>query len=154
MSIIEKRLIELGIELPALGETIGTFRHSKQVGQLLFLSGKGPLYPDGFRAKGKLGDDMVLDEGYKHARHVGLLLIAAMKQALGGDLDRVENIVKVFGLVNSTPTFVDHFKVVNGCSDLLVSVFGEKGWHARTAAGAASLPNGIPVEIEAIVEVR
>jgi enamine deaminase RidA (YjgF/YER057c/UK114 family) len=150
---IEKRLAELGIELPTLGNTIGTFLHSKQVGQLLFLSGKGPLYPDGFRAKGKLGDDMQLQEGYKHARHVGLLLIASMKQALG-DLDRVENIVKVFGLVNSTPTFVDHFKVVNGCSDLFVEVFGEKGWHARTAAGAASLPNGIPVEIEAIVAVR
>jgi enamine deaminase RidA (YjgF/YER057c/UK114 family) len=151
---IEQRLKELGVELPTLGNTIGTFLHAKQVGQLLFLSGKGPLYPDGFRAKGKLGDDMQLEEGYKHARHVGLLLIASMKQALGGDLDRVANIVKVFGLVNSTPTFVEHFKVVNGCSDLFVEVFGEKGWHARTAAGAASLPNGIPVEIEAIVEVR
>ena len=118
------------------------------------MSGKGPLYPDGVRAKGKLGMDMELESGYKHARHVGLLLIAAMKEALGGDLDRVEGIVKVFGLVNATADYVDHFKVVNGCSDLFVEVFGEKGVHARTAAGANSLPNGIPVEIEAIVAVR
>jgi enamine deaminase RidA (YjgF/YER057c/UK114 family) len=151
---IEQRLTELGIELPPLGATIGTFLHAKRVGNLLFLSGKGPLYPDGTRAKGKLGADMQLDEAYQHARHVGLLLIGAMKHALDGDLDRVINIVKVFGLVNATADYVDHFKVVNGCSDLFVEVFGEKGWHARTAAGANSLPNGIPVEIEAIIEVR
>jgi enamine deaminase RidA (YjgF/YER057c/UK114 family) len=151
---IEKRLTELGIVLPPIGDTIGNFVHSKQYGNMLFMSGKGPLYPDGVRAKGKLGMDMELESGYKHARQVGLLLIAAMKEALGGDLDRVEGIVKVFGLVNATADYVDHFKVVNGCSDLFVQVFGEKGVHARTAAGANSLPNGIPVEIEAIVAVR
>jgi enamine deaminase RidA (YjgF/YER057c/UK114 family) len=97
---------------------------------------------------------MQLEQGYAHARQVGLLLLAAMREALDGDLDRVVAVVKVLGLVNSTPDFVDHFKVVNGCSDLFVEVLGEKGWHARTAAGVASLPNGIPVEIEAIVEVR
>ncbi len=128
--------------------------HAKQYGQLLFMSGKGPLYPGDIRAKGKLGADMDLEEGYQHARQVGLLLIAAMEDALGGDLDRVEGIVKVFGLVNATADYVDHFKVINGCSDLFVSVFGDKGMHARTAAGANSLPNGIPVEIEAIVAVR
>lgn len=151
---IEKRLIELGIVLPPIGNTIGNFVHSKQYGNLLFMSGKGPLYPDSGRPKGKLGLDMDLETGYKHAQQVGLLLIAAMKEALGGNLDRVEGIVKVFGLVNATADYVDHFKVVNGCSDLLVQVFGEKGVHARTAAGVNSLPNGIPVEIEAIVAVR
>lgn len=151
---IEQRLTELGIELPPMGAPIGTFLQAKRTGNLLFLSGKGPLYPDGTRAKGKLGADMQMEQAYQHARHVGLLLISAMKQALDGDLDRVVSIVKVFGLVNATADFVDHFKVVNGCSDLFVEVFGEKGWHARTAAGANSLPNGIPVEIEAIVEVR
>jgi enamine deaminase RidA (YjgF/YER057c/UK114 family) len=151
---IENRLTELGIVLPALGPTIGTFVHPKQFGQLLFMSGKGPLYPDGFRAKGKLGADMNTDEGYKHARHVGILLIAAMKEMLDGDLDRVDGVLKVFGLVNATADYGDHFKVVNGCSDLFVSVFGEKGAHARTAAGANSLPNGIPVEIEAIIALR
>jgi enamine deaminase RidA (YjgF/YER057c/UK114 family) len=151
---IESRLTELGIVLPTLGPTIGTFVHAKQFGQLLFMSGKGPLYSDDVRAKGKLGADMDTDEGYKHARHVGLLLIAAMKEALHGDLERVEGVLKVFGLVNASADYVDHFKVVNGCSDLFVAVFGEKGVHARTAAGANSLPNGIPVEIEAIVALR
>lgn len=151
---IEKRLAELGIVLPPIGATIGTFLHSKRHGDLLFMSGKGPLYPDGVRAKGKLGADTTLEQGYQHARHVGLLMISAMKEALDGDLDRVESIVKVFGLVNATPDYVDHFKVINGCSDLFVEVFGDKGKHARTAAGANSLPNGIPCEIEAIVAVR
>lgn len=151
---IEQRLRELGIELPPIGGTIGSFVHFKRHGDLLFMSGKGPLYPDGVRAKGKLGADCDLETGYRHARHVGLLLISAMKDALEGDLDRVENIVKVFGLVNATADYVDHFKVVNGCSDLFLEVFGAKGTHARTAAGANSLPNGIPVEIEAIVAVR
>ncbi|MBL0420955.1 RidA family protein [Ramlibacter sp. AW1] len=150
---IEQRLQELGIELPPIGQTIGTFVHAKRSGNLLFLSGKGPLYPNGERAKGKLGADMDLDQGYQHARQVGLLLIAAMKHALG-DLDRVVDIIKVFGLVNATADYVDHFKVINGCSDLFMEVFGDKGTHARTAAGANSLPNGIPVEIEAIVEIR
>lgn len=148
----EKRIKELEIELPPIGETIGTFIHAKQHGNLLFMSGKGP-FKDGIRPKGKLGADMSLDEGYQHARQVGMLLISAMKSVLG-DLDRVDEIVKVFGLVNATPDFVDHFKVVNGCSDLFMEVFGEKGRHARTAAGASSLPNGIPCEIEAIVAVR
>lgn len=148
----EQRLQTLGIELPPIGTTIGNFVHAKQHGNLLFMSGKGPLY-DGVRPQGKLGADTSLEEGYQHARHVGLLLIAAMKEVLG-DLDRVEGIVKVFGLVNSTPDYTDHFKVVNGCSDLFMEVFGDAGRHARTAAGATSLPNGIPCEIEAIVAVK
>ena len=151
---IEKRLAELGIELPAIGKTIGSFVHYKRHGDLLFMSGKGPLLPDGTRPKGKLGADMDLDAGYKNARLVGLLLISAMRDALQGDLDRVDNIVKVLGLVNATADYTDHFRVVNGCSDLFIEVFGEKGTHARTAAGVNSLPNGIPVEIEVIVAVR
>ena len=154
MSATDERIKELGIELPVLGQTIGTFVHSRRAGNLLFLSGKGPLLPDGVRPKGKLGADMQLEQGYAHARLVGTLLIAAMRDALDGDLDRVEAVVKVLGLVNATADFVDHFKVVNGCSDVFVEVFGERGWHARTAAGVNSLPNGIPVEIEAIVAVR
>jgi enamine deaminase RidA (YjgF/YER057c/UK114 family) len=153
MSVNDK-LSELGIELPALGGTIGTFVHSRRVGPLLFLSGKGPLYDDGVRPRGKVGVDMDVDAAYGHARRVGLLLIAAMKEAVDGDLDRVEAIVKVLGLVNSATDFIDQFKVVNGCSDLFVEVFGDKGWHARTVAGVSSLPNGIPVEIEAIVAIR
>jgi len=104
--------------------------------------------------KGKLGAGLWVDEGYRHARQVGLVLIAAMRDALDGDLDRVEGIVKVLGMVNATPDFEDHPKVVNGCSDLLVEVFGDNGRHARSAVGMSSLPAGIPVEIEVIVAVR
>lgn len=154
MSVIDQRLAELGIELPVLGDTIGSFVHYKRHGDLLYLSGKGPLYADGLRPKGKLGHDMDLPTAYGHARQVGLLQLAAMKLALDGDLDRVQGFLRVFGLVNATPDYLDHFKVVNGCSDLFLEVFGDKGTHARMAGGANSLPNGIPVEIEAIVAVR
>jgi enamine deaminase RidA (YjgF/YER057c/UK114 family) len=151
---IEKRLSELKIALPQLGSPLGTYVHAKRIGNLLYLSGKGPHYPDGHMPKGKLGAGMSIDEGYRHARQVALVLIAAMKQALGGDLDRVEDIVKVLGMVNATPDFEDHPKVVNGCSDLFVDVFGERGRHARSAVGMSSLPAGIPVEIEVIVAVK
>src|SRR5690606_28528772 len=107
---IQDRLKTLGIELPPMVTTIGSFVHSKRHGDLLFLSGKGPLWPDGVRAKGKLGADMDLETAYKHARQVGLLLISAMSEALDGDLDRVQGIIKVFGLVNATADYVDHFR--------------------------------------------
>jgi enamine deaminase RidA (YjgF/YER057c/UK114 family) len=151
---IEQRLKDLGISLPKVGAPMGSYVHAKRTGNLLYLSGKGPHYPDGTMAKGKLGAGMTIEEGYKHARQVGLVLIAAMRDALGGDLDRVEDIVKVLGMVNAAPDFGDHPKVVNGCSDLFVEVFGERGRHARSAVGMSSLPNGIPVEIEVIVAVK
>lgn len=148
---VEQKLKELGITLPALGPPLGNYVHAKRVGNLLYLSGKGP--PDD-SVRGKLGAGMSVDEGYRHARGVGLVLIAAMREALGGDLDRIEDIVKVLGMVNAAPGFEDHPKVVNGCSDLFVEVFGEHGRHARSAVGMSSLPGGIPVEIEVIVAVR
>jgi enamine deaminase RidA (YjgF/YER057c/UK114 family) len=147
---VEARLKELKIELPAVPGPAGNYVHAKRVGDLLYLSGKGP----GAGVKGKLGRDMTVEEGYKHARATGLVLIAAMKQALDGDLDRVTDIVKVLGMVNATPDFADQPKVINGCSDLFVEVFGDKGRHARSAVGMGSLPGGIPVEIEVIVAVR
>ncbi len=149
---IEQRLDELGITLPPLGDPIGNYVHAKRTGNLLYLSGKGPPDVDGRMPKGKLGAGMSVEEGYRHARGVGLVLIAALRQALG-DLDRVEDVVKVLGMVNATPDFEDHPKVVNGCSDLFVEVFGERGRHARSAVGMNSLPGGIPVEIEIIVAV-
>jgi enamine deaminase RidA (YjgF/YER057c/UK114 family) len=151
---IEQRLKDLKIALPTVGAPMGTYVHAKRVGNLLYLSGKGPLDAAGTMAKGKLGAGMAIEEGYKHARTTGLILIAAMKEALGGDLDRVEDIVKVLGMVNAAPDFADHPKVINGCSDLFVEVFGERGRHARSAVGMASLPAGIPVEIEVIVAVK
>jgi enamine deaminase RidA (YjgF/YER057c/UK114 family) len=152
---VEQRLKELRIALPEVGSPIGNYIHAKRVGNLLYLSGKGPR--DGANGKmprGKLGAGMSTDEGYRHARQVGLVLIAAIRDALGGDLDRVEDVVKVLGMVNAAPDFEDHPKVVNGCSDLFVEVFGESGRHARSAVGMSSLPGGIPVEIEVIVAVK
>ncbi len=151
---IEQRLKELKITLPKVGNPMGSYVHAKRVGNLLYLSGKGPHTPDGAMPKGKLGGGMMIEDGYRHARQVGLVLIAAMKDALGGDLDRVEDVIKVLGMVNAAPDFEDHPKVINGCSDLFVEVFGERGRHARSAVGMSSLPGGIPVEIEVIVAVR
>ena len=150
---IEQRLKELKLTLPPLSDPIGTYVQAKQVGALLYLSGKGPRNPDGTTPKGKLGATMTIEDGYRSAREVGLMLIAAMKHALG-DLERVAEIVKLLGMVNAAPDFEDHPKVINGCSDLFVAVFGERGRHARSAVGMSSLPGGIPVEIEAIVQVR
>jgi enamine deaminase RidA (YjgF/YER057c/UK114 family) len=151
---IRQRLEQLQIALPEVGAALGNYVHAKRVGNLLYLSGKGPQSADGTMPKGKLGAGLSVDEGYGHARQVGLVLIAAMRDALDGDLDRVEGIVKVLGMVNAAPDFEDHPRVVNGCSDLFVEVFGENGRHARSAVGMSSLPAGIPVEIEVIVAVR
>ena len=150
---VAQRLEELGITLPAVGGALGNYVHARRAGNLLFLSGKGPQAADGTMPKGRLGAGMTVEEGYRHARQVGLVLIAAARDALDGDLDRVAAVVKVLGMVNATADFEDHPKVVNGCSDLFVAVFGERGRHARSAVGMSSLPGGIPVEIEAIFEI-
>jgi enamine deaminase RidA (YjgF/YER057c/UK114 family) len=151
---VARRLQELGIVLPEVGGPIGNYVHAKRTGNLLYLSGKGPPNVDGGMPRGKLGAGMSVEEGYRHARGVGLVLIAVLRDALDGDLDRVEDIVKVLGMVNAAADFEDHPKVVNGCSDLFVEVFGERGRHARSAVGMSSLPGGIPVEIELVVAVR
>jgi enamine deaminase RidA (YjgF/YER057c/UK114 family) len=148
---IEARLKELKIELPPVPKPGGNYVHAVRTGNLLFLAGKGPFNPDGSVPKGKVGRDVPTEEAYKHARSVGLTLLAVMKETLG-DLDRVKRVVKVLGMVNAIPEFGDQPKVINGCSDLFVEVFGEKGRHARSAVGMGSLPGGITVEIEAIVE--
>ena len=150
----EERLAELGITLPEIAAPIGNYVHAKRIGNLLYLSGKGPPAAGGAVPRSKLGAGMSVEEGYRRARGVGLVLIATMREALDGDLDRVENIVKVLGMVNAAPDFTEHPKVVNGCSDLFVEVFGEKGRHARSAVGMSSLPEGIPVEIEVIAAVK
>lgn len=151
---IEQRLKKLKITLAPVQKPTGNYVQAKRVGDLLYLSGNDPLYPDGKMAKGKLGAGMTAAEGYRHARQVGLVLIAVMKEALDGDLDRVVEIVKVLGMVNAAPGFEDHAEVIDGCSDLLVEVFGERGRHARSAVGMSSLPADIPVEIEVVVAVK
>jgi enamine deaminase RidA (YjgF/YER057c/UK114 family) len=150
---IAARLQELGITLPPLSKPLGTYVQAVQTGNLLFLAGKGPRLPDGRSPQGKVGREFSVEEGYAHARSVGLMLLAAMAEHLGS-LDRVRRVVKVLGMVNAVPEFGEHPKVINGCSDLFVEVFGEQGRHARSAVGMGSLPAGIPVEIECIVEVE
>jgi enamine deaminase RidA (YjgF/YER057c/UK114 family) len=124
-----------------------------RTGNLLFLAGKGPGLPGHPLPTGKVGRDFTKEQGYEFARQTGLSLIAVMKAELG-DLDRVKRIVKVLGMVNGTPEFGEQPEVINGCSDLFVTVFGDRGRHARSAVGMGSLPRGIPVEIEVIVEVN
>lgn len=149
----ETRLKELKIELPPIPKPAGQYVHAVRTGNLLFLAGKGPHNPDGSTPKGKVGRDVTTEDAYKHARSVGLTLIAVIKETLGS-LDRVKRVVKVLGMVNAVPEFGDQPKVINGCSDLFVEVFGENGKHARSAVGMGSLPGGITVEIEAIVEFQ
>lgn len=149
----EARLAELGLTLPPLSKPVGTYVDAVRTGNLLFLAGKGPRNPDGSAPTGKVGRDVSTEAAYQHARSVGLMLLAAIKNAVGS-LDRVRRVVKVFGMVNAVPEFTDQPKVINGCSDLFVQVFGERGQHARSAVGMGSLPGGITVEIEAIVEVE
>ena len=149
---IEARLEELGITLPPVGPPFGNYVHAQRTGNLLYLSGKGPRNADGSAPTGKVGGEVSVEDAYQHARTVGLTLIAVLKETLG-DLDRVTQIVKVLGMVNAAPDFGQQPKVINGCSDLFVEVFGDAGRHARSAVGMGSLPSGITVEIEVIVEV-
>ena len=149
----EKRLRELGIELGAVSAPVANYVNAVRTGNLLFLSGKGPRAVDGKRPRGKVGRDFTTEQAYQHARTVGLDLLAVMRSELGS-LDRVKRVVKLLGMVNAVPEFEDHPKVINGCSDLLVEVLGEAGRHARSAVGMGSLPMGIPVEIELIVEIK
>jgi enamine deaminase RidA (YjgF/YER057c/UK114 family) len=145
----EQRLSELGIELPAPVKPIATYVRWVQTGNLLFISGTGPANDI---PKGKVGADLSVEEGYAAARSVGLQILATAKDALG-DLDRVVRVVKVLGMVNCPPEFDEQPKVINGCSDLLVEVFGDAGYHTRSAVGFVALPMQIPVEIEATFEV-
>jgi enamine deaminase RidA (YjgF/YER057c/UK114 family) len=150
----EKRLKELGIDLGTVSPPVANYVNAVRTGNLLFLAGKGPRAgQDAKRPKGKLGREYTVEQGYEHARTVGLDLISVMRAELGS-LDQVKRIVKVLGMVNAVPDFEDQPKVINGCSDLFVQVFGERGKHARSAVGMGSLPMGIPVEIECIVEVE
>jgi enamine deaminase RidA (YjgF/YER057c/UK114 family) len=146
----EQRLVELGIELPEPVQPIGSYVRWVQTGNLLFVSGTGP---GDETQRGKLGSTLSLKEGNAAAREVGLRLLATARAALGS-LDRVKRVVKVLGMVNCTPDFEDQPKVINGCSDLFVEVFGEAGRHTRSAVGFVALPGQIPVEIECTMEVE
>jgi len=149
----EKRLKQLGIDLGSVSSPVANYVNAVRTGNLMFLSGKGPR-PDasGVRPCGKVGREYTVEQAYQHARTVGLDLLAVMRAELGS-LDRVKRVVKLLGMVNAEADFADHPKVINGCSDLMVEVLGERGRHARSAVGMGSLPMGIPVEIEVVIEV-
>ncbi len=154
MSDIDDRLASLGIELPPTPSPVANYVPAVRTGNLLYLAGLGPAArADGTTPIGKLGDDMTAEEGYEAARLVGINILARIKGAIG-DLGKVKQVVKLLSMVNCTPDFEGQPAVANGCSDLLVEVFGDKGRHARSAVGMAGLPNGIPVEIEAIIEIE
>lgn len=149
----QARLQELRIELPPSSKPVANFVNYVRSGNLLFLSGHAFCGPATPVDHGKLGRDLSTAQGYEAARRVGLCLLATLQEATGGDLNKVKRIVKVHGMVNSTEDFTEQSKVINGCSDLLVEVFGERGKHARAAVGMAALPGNLSVEIELVVEL-
>lgn len=148
-----QRLKELGIVLPEAEQPVANFVKWVRTGNLVFLSGHGFCGPATAVDRGKLGRDLTIEQGYEAAKRVGVCLLTSLQDATGGDLSKVKRIVRVHGMVNSAEDFYDQSKVINGCSDLLTQVFGEKGKHARAAVGMASLPGNLAVEIEMIVEL-
>jgi enamine deaminase RidA (YjgF/YER057c/UK114 family) len=149
----EARFAELKLELPPAPKAVGVYKPIVEINGLVYLSGHGPLRPDGTLIKGRLGADMDVQAGYGAARQTGLAILATLKKHCGS-LDRIARLIKTFGLVQATPEFTDHPAVINGFSELMRDVFGEEqGIAARSAVGAASLPAGMAVEIEAIFEL-
>lgn len=150
---VEQRLKELNIELQQPGPPVANYVNAVRSGNLVFLSGKGPRLPKGGNVTGKVGDSLTIEEGYQAARLSGIAQLASLRAEIG-DLNKVVRIVKVTGMVNCPPDFTDHPEVINGFSDLMVEVFGNRGKHARAAVGMSSLPRDIAVEVEMVVEVR
>ncbi len=149
----EAKLKELGIVLPDVSAPVANYVNSVRTGNLVYLSGKGPLKEDGKYIEGKVGVDLTIEQGYEAGRITAIESLASLKAELG-NLNKVKRIVKVLGMVNCAPDFRDQPKVVNGYSDLMVEVFGERGKHARSAVGMGSLPGNIAIEVELIVEVE
>ena len=149
----EAKLKELGIELKKPGAPVANYVNAVQTGNLLFLAGKGPNKPEGGYVTGKVGTDLSVEEGYEAARLTAISQLSVLKDELG-NLNRVKRIVKVLGMVNCGAEFGNQPEVINGFSDLMVEVFGERGKHARAAVGMNSLPRNTSVEIEMIVEIE
>lgn len=149
----EAKIKELGFELFEPAKPIANYVKAVQTGNLVFLAGHGPSKADGSYVSGRLGEDLTIEQGYEAAQFAAIALLSSLKAEIG-DLSKVKRIVKVKGMVNSTADFYDQPKVINGCSDLLVKIFGENGKHARAAVGMVSLPSNIAVEIEMIVELK
>lgn len=149
---VEQRITELGYELPEPSKPVANYVNAVRTGNLVFMAGKGPSKPEGGYIQGKVGIDLTIDEGYEAARLAAVTQIAALKAEIG-DLNKVVRVVKVLGMVNCAADFGNQPEVVNGFSDFIVEVFGERGKHARAAVGMGSLPRNIAVEVEMIVEV-
>jgi enamine deaminase RidA (YjgF/YER057c/UK114 family) len=154
MGLIDKKLAELGIVLPAPMKPLANYVPWVRTGNLVFISGQGAVMDGKVQHQGKLGDSVSIEDGIASARLTCINILAQLREACGGDLDRVKRIVKLVGFVNATPDFVDHPKIINGASDLMAEVFGEKGCHARSAVGSPSLPLNLSVEVEAVVEIE
>lgn len=148
----EQKLNELGLILPQPPKPVANYVPAVRIGNLLFVSGHGPYNDGKTKTSGKVGRELTIEEGYQTARNVTLNCLASVKDTVG-DLNKVKRVVKLLGMVNCTEDFKDSPKVINGCSDLLVTIFGEAGKHARSAVGMQALPNQIPVEIEMILEI-
>ncbi|WP_224490607.1 RidA family protein [Robertkochia flava] len=150
---VETRIQDLGITLTPPAAPVANYVNATRAGNLVFLAGKGPRKADGTYISGKVPSEVTVEEAYAAARLTGIQLLNALKAEIG-DLNKVEQVIEVFGMVNGDPDFGDHPEVINGCSDLLVEIFGDRGKHARAAVGMGSLPSNIACEIKMIVLVR
>lgn len=150
---VEQKIKELGLQLPVSQKPVANYVKAVRTGNLVFLSGTGPVNADGSFITGKVGKELTIQQGYDAARLTGLILLASLKEEIG-NLNKVKRIVKVLGMVNCIEGFTDQPKVINGFSDLMVAIFDEKGKHARSAVGMYALPMNIAVEIEMVVEVE
>lgn len=150
----DAKIAELSLELPPAPKPMGVYKPVVVAGGMVYVSGHGPLLPDGTLISGRVGEDLTLEQGYDAARQTGLAVLASLRSSLGS-LDKIGRIVKTLGMVNSSPSFADHPKVINGFSELMVEVFGaDNGCGARSAIGMVALPGNIAVEVEVIYELK
>ncbi len=154
MKEVDEALKALGIELPNVEDPMANYVSVQKAGEIWFFSGAGPMRGGRPTKLGRLGENVTTEEGYEAARQAGINLLTTLKNALDGDWNKLDRIVKVQGFVNSAPDYFEQPKVINGVSDLFAEVFGDRGRHARTAVGVNVLPFGIPVEVEMIIKVR
>ena len=150
----ENKIKELKLELPEARDPVGSYVASKIIGNMLFISGQISIAEDGKLIKGKVGKELKTEEGYEAAKRCGLNIISQVKKACDDDLSKIKSCVKLTGFVNSTEDFIEQPKVINGASDLIVSVFGNAGMHTRAAVSVSSLPLGVSVEVDAIFELN
>ena len=151
---IENKIKEIGLTLPKATDPVGSYLATKFVGKMLYISGQISINEKGELIKGKLGKDLKTEEGYEAAKRCGLSIVSQVKKACGDDLSKVKSCVKLTGFVNSTDDFTEQPKVINGASELIVSIFGDAGMHTRAAVSTNSLPLGVSVEVDAVFEIN